>query len=334
VTLAMLPFLMLALIGLVLSAVFSGLETGLYTINRVRLAVRVGAGDARARKIREQVEHPRRMLATLLIGNNIANYASSFGFAVMFEAAGISQGRAIVFNALLLIPLLFIVGEILPKDLFRTHTDRWTYALSGFLVVCERVFFWTGLAPLVLGFVRLAGRRLGGREDAPRTARQRMIQLIREGAGPGGNSGGAGALSERQTSLADRALTMRQRTVGEEMIPWSRVATLAVDADRSQREIVMRHLNYSRLPVVDRNGKVVGVLTQLDALMEPDRASEELMQPLVKLAPHTPIRSALRTLRHEHRAMAIVEHSPTGQPAGIVTLKDLVEPLTGELVAW
>ncbi len=63
----------LSLIGIVLSAVFSGLETGIYTINRVRLIVRASRNDRRAVRLQDEIEHPNRLLTTLLLGNNIAN---------------------------------------------------------------------------------------------------------------------------------------------------------------------------------------------------------------------------------------------------------------------
>jgi Mg2+/Co2+ transporter CorB len=60
-------------LGLIFSALFSGIETGLYTINRVRLSVRAGHGDLRGKYLLALIQNPVRMLATLLVANNIAN---------------------------------------------------------------------------------------------------------------------------------------------------------------------------------------------------------------------------------------------------------------------
>lgn len=322
-----------ALVGLGLSALFSGLETGLYTINRVRLTVRASRHDRRAERLRRFIQNPTRMLGTLLIGNNIANYLGSFGVAAMLDVYGVSPVSAIAINACILIPLLFIFGETLPKDLFRTHTDRWSYPFAGFLTWCERLLLWTGVLPAVQGVGALAGRAFRTeRGDAPDelpggAARQRISQLIKEGAG-------AGVLSESQTSLADRALALREVRVGSEMVPWKHVSTLRDGANAAERIAMLRRQPHTRVPVVNAQGRVVGVVSVIDALLEADKPLTEMMVTPTSLSPSMPVREALRAMRGSACPLAIVTHPRTGAPIGIVTLKDLVEPLTGELAAW
>ena len=69
------------LLGLVLSALYSGLETGLYTINKIRLDVRASDGLASAKRLLTLLNQPTRMLAVLLVCNNVANYVASYGVA-------------------------------------------------------------------------------------------------------------------------------------------------------------------------------------------------------------------------------------------------------------
>ena len=71
----------IAFIGLAASAIASGTETGIYVLNRVRLAVRAGHGNPRAVRLQKEIRKPERMLATLLMANNMANYAGSLGVA-------------------------------------------------------------------------------------------------------------------------------------------------------------------------------------------------------------------------------------------------------------
>jgi CBS domain containing-hemolysin-like protein len=317
----------MVLAGICLSALFSGLETGLYTINRVRIVVRANRGEGAARRLQDEIRKPNRLLSTLLLGNNVANYMGTFGVAVILEGMGLTAGLAIGINAGLLIPLLFIFGETLPKDLFRTHTDRWTYALSGVLTLCRWIFTCTGLLAVVQLTGRLAGRFIGAEPEAAATARQRISRLIKEGVG-------TGVLSEAQATLADRALAMRERTVATEMIPWSNVLTLPVAADARQRETFMMDRQFTRMPVVDDSGRVAGILSSIDALLEPDQPTVGLVSKPMTIATSTPLREALRSMRQNRQAMAIAVDPDTGQPRGLVTLKDLVEPMTGELAAW
>lgn len=316
----------LSLIGIVLSAVFSGLETGLYTINRVRLIVRASRNDRRAVRLQDEIEHTNRLLTTLLLGNNIANYAGTFGVAAILTRLDFTPVQVVVANAAILVPLLFVFGETLPKDLFRTHTDRWSYQWSGFLVVSRRLFTWIGLGPIVQGFGMIVVRVVGGNLALAPTARQRISQLIKEGIG-------AGVLRESQTALFDRALSIRDRTVADEMTPWSDVATISAEVEPHARHAQLP-LNHTRLPVVDTSNRVCGVLSLLDALLEPDKPTRDLMAEAMTLPPGTSVQAALGMMRSRHQPLAIIVGSATERPLGLVTLKDLVEPITGELAAW
>jgi CBS domain containing-hemolysin-like protein len=324
---SILLYVILTLIGFVLSALFSGMETGLYTINRVRLAVRADQGERNALRLRRELSKLGRALSVLLIGNNGANYLGSFGLAALLAGFGFRDWPVIGLPALLVTPLLFIFGETLPKDLFRTHTDHWTYWLSPALTFFRWLFLVTGLLPIVqlVG----SGLHLAIRRDvsAEVTARQRVSQMIREGVG-------AGVISEAQTTLADRALSMRGRTVRSEMVPWANVVAVPVNASRRDRETLMRLYNYTRMPVIDRNGRVVGLLSTMEAVFAADTPTSELVLPAQTFDPSTPVYEALRVMRAERRKMAVVIDPATKRPLGLVTLKDLVEPLTGALAVW
>ncbi len=326
-TLDLLGYIALTTTGLTASAIFSGMETGLYTINRVRLAVQAEHGLNAALHIRTLIERPNRMLATLLIGNNTANYAGSFGIAAILDHFGVLPVSAILINVCVLVPLLFVFGETLPKDLFRTHTDRWSYALAGALIWWDRLLMVTGLSPLVQGFGVAVARLIGAPAALPAGARQRISQLIKEGVA-------AGVLSESQTTLADRVLSMRDVRVARVAVPWRKVAVMPINAEGGRRTDLIRRGTHARMPVVDQRGRPVGVLTVLDAMLEPNRPTRELMQPVIEIESGAPVRAALRQMRTSGSSLAIVTSRKGGLPIGIVTFKDLIEPLTGELHAW
>ncbi len=324
----LLGFGALALVGLALTGLFAGYETGVYTLNRVRLAVRTARGDRAATALTRELLNQNRTLATLLIGTNAASYLGSYALAALLHGAGLSDWAVIGWEVVIFTPLLFVFAETLPKDLFRTHTDRWSYALLWVLRLAKWLFTFTTLLPIVQSAGMLASRLLGTSADAATTARQRMSQLIKEGVG-------SGVLSEAQTTLADRALALRDRTVSAEMVPWKDVCRLPLSADPPHRlELLMARHNFTRLPVVDEAGRAVGVIAMLDVLLEPDRSTAQLMQPAVTFSPNTSVGEALEAMRTGRQAMAIVTAPSANEPLGLLTLKDLVEPLTGELAAW
>ncbi len=320
-------YLGMTLIGLGLSAFFSGLETGLYTVNPVRLTVRAKRGERAAMRLQNELARPNRVLATLLVGNNIANYLGTYGLAAILAAQGLSETQSLVVNAAVLIPLLFVFGETLPKDLFQNHTDSWSYRCAGVLGVVRRLLTWTGLTPLVQGAGSLLVRAFGDAGGNAITPRQRVAALMREGLN-------AGVLTESQTTLVDRGLAMRSRTVAAEMAPWSKVYWISTETPIEERQRRFRHRDFSRVPVVAPGGRVVGVITLLDAALAPEAPTTTLMQTPFIIPPETTVSDALRQLRVNRRPMAIVQARGSKFPTGLVTMKDLIEPLTGDLADW
>lgn len=319
-----LPWILLTLAGIALSALFSGIETGLYTLSGLRLAVRAGQGDPSALRLRNELNHPSRLLSTLLVGNNLANFAGSYGIAAILTGFGLSPGKAVVVNALLLIPILFIFCETLPKDLFRTYTDRWTYRWSGYLVAWRWILTVTGLVPLVQFVGQVVARLAGVRATADPSARMRIAQLIKEGTR-------AGVISESQVTLAERGLSLRERTVASVMQPWRSVISVREDTPYRQVEMIARQRTASRLPVIDANGRVVGVLRLIDSLLEPERSVRELMREPVLLSPTTPALEAIRRLREARTHLGVVTAGGPGRPIGVVTINDLAGPLAGQI---
>lgn len=319
-----------SLLGLGLSAVYSGVETGSYCVNRVRLMVRAERADERgpdrrARLLRAELDHSDRLLGTLLISNNIANYLGAAGISSLLSGAGFSDWAIVGINAAVLTPLLFVVGETLPKDLFRAEADRLTYAFAPMLRWTRLLLTATLVLPMVSTAFVLLGRALGqrGRSEIA-GARARVGALLKEGMRHG-------VLSEFQSGLVDRALALRERRVEEEMIPWPRVISVGADWRRSRVEAVIRRRLFTRLPVVDRRGRVVGMIKANDVWARPSESVRGLMTPIARLSPEMSVRDALRSLRQQGVKAAAVERAD--KPIGFATERDLIEPLISEMQA-
>lgn len=329
----------LIVVGLGGTALCAGTETGIYTLNRVRLSIRVAAGGARGRTanlLKGELDQPDRAIATLLIANTLCGSLVATGIGELLTAAGWSESAAIALNVVILTPALVILGEIVPKELFRAEADRLTYRVASFLVVARLLLTWIGVIPLVGVMVHGASRALGLGEDVHLgTARERIAALLKEGARHG-------VLSEAQTTLLDRALALRNTAVADEMQPWAKVRAIAEGADRARLLQLLAQHPFSRFPVADGAGRVIGTVEHLDICLNPGKAIADLMRPPVFLPPEMPVREALLALGRAGAKMAVVQQtSPaTGggvggvRPLGIVTAKDLIEPLTGELAAW
>ncbi|MEM9019639.1 MAG: CNNM domain-containing protein [Planctomycetota bacterium] len=319
---------LLMLVGFAGSALFSGMETGCYRINRVRLYVRASQGNRQARLLDKLINKPAALLGTLLIGNNLMNYLGTAGLGVILAAAELPVWEAVLINTVLVTAVLFVFGETLPKDLFAAHADRLMYPFARALSALRWVFTLTLALPVVVALSGLAVRLFGGGEG-PLTPRKRVAEMVNWGAG-------LGLLSDEQTEIARRAMAMSARTIGGEATPWNQVLTVRENATPQELQALARRTARSSFPVLDAKGQPVGVLDLLDALLLPEATAQPAraaQKNAVLLDAKTPIRQALARLQREHLGMAIVTGN-TSRPIGIITVKDLVEPLTGEITQW
>jgi putative hemolysin len=313
-------------IGALGSFLASGIELGCYSLNRVRLMLRIGVpGDRSARLIKGELDKPDRLMATLVLAN--VAFSAFITNGVHGLMRGEAELRIVLVNVLVVAPLMFVLCEAIPKELFRVDADRLIYPFALPLTAFRSLLTYTGVMPIVMAAARIIERLVGFGTQGEHLsdARQRMALLLKEG-------GSGGVLSESQSSLIDRALTFRSTLIGDEMIPWAQVRTISIDWDRAKMVRVAAAQASSRLPVVDSKGRVLGVLRQIDLHTFPDVPIESLLRRPAMLSPSMGVLEALRRIRGADAPLGIVEHD--ARPIGLVTAKDLVEPLTGELPDW
>jgi hypothetical protein len=163
--------LLILLIAIAASAMFAGSETGFYGMNRLRL--RHEARQSRVAAVLERVvRSPSAFLATLLIGNNLANDAAVRAAGDLCESFGMDRPE--FWGALLLTPIVFLFGEVLPKQLLLASPRR-LLSLAAPLALA-RILFWPLTAPLAA-----LARRLEGGKGSGLLVRRQFQALLQEG---------------------------------------------------------------------------------------------------------------------------------------------------------
>jgi magnesium and cobalt exporter, CNNM family len=321
---------LLAMIGFAGSALYSGMETGAYSLNRIRLHVLVHRGNPAAKTLHNLLSRPTALLTTLLIGNNITNYLGVASMGVIIESKGMGDWQAMALNTLIVTPILFVVGETLPKDLFAAYSDRLMYRLVPVLNFSRTLFTYTGLAPLIGLFSNTLMKAIG---QDPRVRafhpRRQVGVLVREGVG-------YGLLSQEQSAIVDRVLDLADRRVADELTAWNRVEKIRSHDSTHMVWRLARRTTHSHVPVLNKRGEVVGVLRINDALANGRHACPsitDLMKPAHTIGHQTPVREALDQLKRHTAGLAVVTGA-SDQPIGVVTVKDLIEPITGDLAQW
>jgi putative hemolysin len=312
---------------LALAGLLAGMETGIYVLNRIRLDLRSEAGGAAARTLRRMLDRPAHLLAVLLVGNNLAVYWATFAVSAMLVLAG-RREYVELYALAVTAPLMLVLGESVPKNVFQRLTETLTYRMAGLLAAVDRVLTATGMVPLVRGVswvlfralrVRAASRRPLGREG--------LAAVVAEGHA-------SGALTHSQSIMADRVMNIADVCLKDVMIPMAKVHAASASAGRERLVALAAEVNHSRLPVVDETGHVTGILDVLDILTcDGDSFSPQRIRTPLVLSSQEGVTDALYQMQRQNAHMAVVRDD-RGAHVGIVTIKDLVEEIVGPLEAW
>jgi len=316
------------LVGVGLSFLYSGVETGIYTVNKIRLDLRAEAGLRPARRLLGLLRDPSRPLVVLLIGNNLANYLASAGLVLVLTARGMAHAEW--YSVAILTPLVFTFCELLPKNLFRRHGETLTYFFGWFLELWLWVFTVTGLVGLVRALVwvtlKLAGRHVSG-AGGP-FGSEHLATVLAEGQA-------SGAISGTQSRIAERVVNISRVHVGDVMVPLGRAAMVERHATVEEVREALRASGHPRLGVYSgRRENLIGVLNAYDVLLdESGSAPSTHIVPPLELREHTGIIEALVTMQAQRKNIAFV-FSDDHRCLGLLTVKDLVEEIVGDLEEW
>lgn len=314
------------LLALMFSAFFSGVETGLISLNRIALRRKEEKGDRRAIILGKLLKNPERLLATILVGNNLVNVTATLLF-LMLASRIWGPERAKLLTPLLLTPLLLILGEIVPKTLFRHKADTLTPFFARLLQGVHRL-----LSPSVTILTNVTGGMtgfLGGDEKrSPFMTREDIRLLFVEG-----EKGGAIEKDERE--LIHGVIDFAAATVHEVMVPRIDIVAVRNDATWEEACETFEKYGYSRLPVYeDEIDKIVGMMYIFDLMRKGIPSDESSIKEFIREIPFVPeskkIEDLLQEFRDDHAFIAVVVDE-YGGTAGLVTLEDLIEEIFGEI---
>lgn len=322
----MIWFVLLFIVGTALSAFFSGSETGFFRIPRLRLLVEAMAGSRIARGLLWAVYHPTVFVSTSLIGNNVANYVVSLA-AVLATHRWIeaNSSTAEFIAPLVLAPIVFIYGELLPKSLFFDAPYRLlmrcgpAYMFAIFLFAPITALLW--LFSKVLGIVSSQSPQ----EIRLVLARRELADFLDEGHE-------AGILLPSQQVLVQGTLALAGQPVGQLATPAGRYARITTNTSKVDILRVAKRQRRAMIPVEEPRGKrrLIGYLRVIDLVLDP-RPELPSLRPLVVLKAQENYLSALERLLAADRALGHVVNDD-GNTIGFVTARQLTNTLLKEHV--
>jgi magnesium and cobalt exporter, CNNM family len=313
------------------AAFCAGTETALTVLGDARARQLRDEGGRRARLLSLWIEHPERVLSTLLIGNTLVSIGLGSLSASMAHGlaarAGWSPGSAVAVSATTATLVILFFGEIVPKTLAKRHPVRTALAMLPLLRALAFVL-WpvsTAVTRAALHLVRL----VGGRSDpAPGVTGAEIEYLIEMGTKEG-------VLDAVKEELLNSVLEFADRVAKEIMIPRTRVVAIDRDATREELLRVVTENPYSRMPVYSGSiDEVVGILLVRDIVGKVRDGDPAALLQSLKPAFFVPEQMKISRLlkemqrRRTHLAVVVDEFGGT---SGIVTLEDVIEEIVGEI---
>ncbi len=309
---------LLLLVGIVLSAFFSGSETGFYRVTRVRLVIDALKGDRISKWLLRLANNPAYFIATTLVGNNLANYLTSLAIVLVTREIWHDNSVATELTATILFsPLVFVYGELLPKYLFFSAPNRLLRA--GGLPF---LFFSVIFAP-VSAVLWSLGRALQSLLGVPplrvrlTLARQELQEVLDEGHE-------VGILQPSQRRLAQNLFAIAGQHVSSRCRAVQRSATVSQEAGRSELVAAAKRLGTTLLIVRgDDAGKLKGYVRVVDLYLL-DEDVQDFVRPLIHMERNTSLLEALLRLQSEKEDMALVVNND-GTTLGLLYADDLVQ---------
>ncbi|MBQ6926380.1 MAG: DUF21 domain-containing protein [Kiritimatiellae bacterium] len=303
---------------------FAGIETGVISMNRLRLLHRARQGSKNAQLLSGYLRQPDRLLGTTLVGCNLmsvilSTLASDMG--APFGSAGISAAAALT----TLVLLLF--GEFLPKSWFASRPLRRCVPAAPLLRFCELVFLPVSKL-LMLATCWIKGDTWKGRRQLFFVTRENLRWLAKD-------SEAGGQISPLENLMIGRVLSLQLKTAADVMTPLAEVRTLRADARLADAADLARASHHMKFPVMDESrSRCIGVLNVRDVLSRimdsPDaRVKPYVRQPLY-VKPDVRADDVLPILRRSRHKVALVRDR-SGRLLGIITVAGLLRLIVGKL---
>ena len=317
------------------SAFFSGSETAFFSIHKLRLRAMNEEKGWIGRMVAKTMEHPSRLLATILLGNMIVNVLVGILLGTRVEDAlhlfaGLPSAAAYVLAVALCTGALFIFGEVTPKIFAVRMGERIARLTVLPLRVADRL-----LAPVRDGVLRLTDALFAvvhfhDLHAAPFITDEELKTVFSNGEA-------RGVIEEDERQMIRGILEFRDALLREILVPRPDVVAIQETATVRTALEILRENEYSRMPVyADDLDHVTGLLVAKDLL--PSFAKGDLEEPVrtfVRPAHFVPETMTIQQFvneaqrRRTHLAIVVDEYGGT---AGIVALEDALEEVVGEIM--
>ena len=321
--------LILFVVLITLSGFFSSSETSLFSLNKLQLEQMRRDDNPRISLIERMLSEPRRLIVTILIGNEFVNVAASvISAAIVIQLFGADNKLV---NLFIMVPILLLFGEITPKTLAIRNNVVFATAQSQPIDMFARLI--TPLRWVVREVAEWFTTLIVGHElDRGSIVTRDMVRTLAQEAV------GDGVLDQDEARYIEQIFDFGDRTVEDLMTPRSNVAFLPADMPIGEMVAELKRTRHTKVPVyLGNRNEIQGMLhardllaADLDALEhDPQGLADILREPY--FVPETKSASDLfHTFRKRRRSVALAVDE-YGGVTGLISMEDLLECIFGDI---
>ena len=303
------------------SAYFSATETAFTSYNRAKMKNEAEDGGKLAALVLKLSEKFEKLLATVLIGNNIVNIVATSLSTVLFVSLIKNSELAVTLSTIVMTLSVLIFGEITPKTVAKRSPERYAKKsaklLNGIIVLLTPL---TAVFNIWQHFVI----RMMHSEDGSGVTEDEIITVVEEAAN-------GGEIDEQESELIKNVIKFSDLDVNDILTPRVDVEAVEIGWDRQRIAEVFSATEFSRLPVYEENlDSIKGILYQKDFYNDSTAPVSALVKPVKFIFSSMKI-SRLLKLFQETKCHMVVVTDEYGGTEGIVTLEDVLESLVGEI---
>ena len=323
-------YIILVLISLGFSAFFSSAESAFLSLqNTPRLQHLVSSGSAKALRVQKMLDHPERLLATILLGNNLVNilFASLITMIVMNfmkdEVIGVIVSTALGTGILLLF------GEVIPKAFAIRNSEKVAFLYTFPLKIFEFTFY-----PIIL-IIQFISRKIlnqkNEEKETPSITENEIRTLIDIGESEG-------TFDPEKVELLENVFKFSDRQAREIMTPRNEIVFVPQKYSFTQFLKTYSKNSHSRFPVYQNETEnITGIISSKDILKsisENNLNSEQFISKHIRPATFSPetkkISELFSDMRMSGNQISIIVDE-FGGVAGLITLKNLLTELAGQV---
>ncbi|MES9992444.1 MAG: hemolysin family protein [Candidatus Thiodiazotropha sp.] len=322
---------MLQVLLLSLSAVFSGSETALFSLSRIDLQKLRHSRDKHSESIHAMLDEPRRLIISILCGNELVNIASAANMAaillLLYGDADVSW-----FNILIMVPLLLLIGEVTPKTIAVSFPVKFATRVTA--RVLPR---WIVLITPLREAVRSVSDRITTLIVGEAVSRENILHAdeLRTLLEAGEESG---VIEATERVLIDNVLEASETDISRIMTPGPRIQFL--DADLPVQDLIEAFRNYRhpRIPVYQGHwDNVIGFIHSEDILRlvrgggELEQVTLDMIIKPAHFVPPTKKVDEMFDYFQAHNTRISIVLGEYGEVLGVVTMKDVLTFIFGEI---